>query len=79
MERAREVRRGGARTEKGRGESGNIGMLGRRQVTPRWEDDTVWRHNGSGWRECRVRRGMLPPVKSSDGGKKGRGGSIINT
>ena len=35
---------GGARTSKGMGEAGNIGVLRRRQVTPRWADDPVRRH-----------------------------------
>ena len=43
---------GGSWTAKDRGEAGNIGMLGLRQVTPRWEDDHVRRHNGSWWRGC---------------------------
>ena len=38
----REGQRGEARTAKDRGEAGNMGMLGRRQVTPRWEDDPVY-------------------------------------
>ena len=46
MAGAREVRRGGAQTAKGRDEEGKIGMLGRRQVTPRWADDPVRRHGG---------------------------------
>ena len=62
MEGAREGHRGGARTEKGRVKIGNIGILGQRQVTPRWEDDTVQRNYGHQRRGCRVRRGLPPPA-----------------
>ena len=40
----------------------SIGMLGLRQVTPWWEDDTVRRQDGRRWRGCRGRRG-LPPLE----------------
>ena len=33
-----------------KGEMG-LGMLGRIQVTPRWDNDPVWRHNGGKGRE----------------------------
>ena len=46
-----------------RGNAGNIIMLGRVQVTPRWEDDPVQRHNGRWWRGCWGRRGIPPPCK----------------
>ena len=46
MTGAREVRRGGARTERSRVVAGGIGMMGRRQVTPRWADDPLQRHVG---------------------------------
>ena len=32
----------------GKGARG-IGVLGQRQVTTRWANDTVWLHNGSRW------------------------------
>ena len=44
------------------GESGNIGMLGQRQVTPKWADDPVRRHGGRRWRGC-WGRGGFPPQK----------------
>ena len=28
--------------------TGGIGVMGRRQATPRWADDTVWRNVGGG-------------------------------
>ena len=37
---------GEAWTARSRVEAGGIGMLGQRQVTPRWEDDPVRRHVG---------------------------------
>ena len=48
MEVAREGWRGEARTAKNRGEVGYIGILGRRQVMPRWADDPVQRDIGVG-------------------------------
>ena len=45
--RAREGRRGGARTMEGRGEARKVVMMGRRQVTPGWADDPVRRYDGS--------------------------------
>ena len=50
MLRAREGRRGGSRTEKGKGEAGKIGMIRWRQVTPRWSDDPVRIQDGCQWR-----------------------------
>ena len=41
MARVREGRRGRARREKGKGKTGNINMMGRRQVMTRWADDSV--------------------------------------
>ena len=61
VERAREGRRGISWTEKGREEYGSIGMLGWRQVTPRWSYDPVWRQDGRWRMGCWVRRG-LPPL-----------------
>ena len=57
---ARAGQRGVARTLKDRGKEGNIGVLGPRQLTPRWADDPVWSHNERQWRGCRVSMGMPP-------------------
>ena len=48
MTGAREGLRGVARIERSRVVAGGIGMVGRRQVTPRWADDTVRRHVNGG-------------------------------
>ena len=48
MTEAREVQRGGSRTAMSRVVAGGIGMMGRRQVTPRWEDDPVRKHVSGG-------------------------------
>ena len=81
MTRARERQRGEARTAKVRGEAGNISMLRRRQVTPRWVDNPVQRHNERLWRGCWGRRGLppLPPGRTLDNGKGGQEGTRINT
>ena len=44
----REGRRGVAQTAMSRVVARGIGILGRRQVTLRWSDDTVWRHVSGG-------------------------------
>ena len=62
MLRAREGRRGGSRTEKGKGEAGKIGMIRWRQVTPRWSDDPVRIQDGCQWRGCWGSR-EIPPRK----------------
>ena len=52
----------------GQGEMG-LGMLGRRQVNPRWENDPVWLHGGS-IRESgqgRVRATPPPGVNQVEG------------
>ena len=64
MEREKEGRRGGARTAKDRGKAGSIGMMGRRQVIPRWVDYPVQRHYRHQWRGCGVRMGLPPPQKN---------------
>ena len=69
--REREVRRERARTAKGKGEAGNIGMLGRRQVTPRWADDTVRIQSGRRQRGCWGRRGLPPSEGHRTAGIKG--------
>ena len=63
MAGAREGWRGGAQTVKDRGEAGNIGMLVQRQVTPRWADDPVWRHDRRSWRGCQGIMRLPPPCK----------------
>ena len=75
---SREGRRGGAQTSKDRGEAGNIGMLGRIQVTLRWADDPAWRHNGRRWRGCWGRRGLPPPEGHQTEGREGGGRTSIN-
>ena len=37
---------GGTHTDMDRSKAGNIGILGRRQVVPRWSNDPVRRHDG---------------------------------
>ena len=56
-----EGQRGRTWTAKGKGEAGNIGILGRRQVTPRWENDHVRRQDGHRWGGCRGRIWLPPP------------------
>ena len=43
-------------------------------MTPRWEDDPVWRHNRRRWRGCQGSRGQPLPIKTYDGGKGGGAG-----
>ena len=74
MARAREDQRGGATIVKVKGEVWKIGMLGQRQVKPRWAYDIVRRHDGRRWRECRGRRGITPPEGHRTGGREGRKG-----
>ena len=64
---ARKGWRGGAWTARSRVVSGGIGMLGQRQVTPRWTDDPVRRHVRRWW-ECRGRRGLPPPEENQEVG-----------
>ena len=75
MAGARERRRGEAQTAKNRGEAGWIGILGRRQVTPIWADDNVWRHiNVGGVREG----GGCPPHPEGykEAGREGGAGQV---
>ena len=67
---------GGARTEKGRGKTRNTGMMGQRQVTPRWIDDPVKRHNRRRWRGCQGRRGM--PLPEGHRTAEREGGAVPN-
>ena len=62
MERAREGRKGRARTEKGRGKDRSIGMVVRRQVKPSWADDPVQIQDRRWWRGRGGKIG-LPPRK----------------
>ena len=48
MTGGREGWRGRSRTARSRVVSGGIGMMGRRQVMPKWADDPVRRHIGGG-------------------------------
>ena len=48
MTGAREGRRGGAQIVRSMIEAGDIGILVRRHVTPRWADDTERGHFGGG-------------------------------
>ena len=50
MARARDGWRMREWTAKVRGESRNTGILGQRQVTLSWADDTVLRNDGRQWR-----------------------------
>ena len=68
----RNKKRGVAQTANDRGEAGKISVLGWRQVTPRWADDPVRRHNGYLWRGCLGRRGVTPPEGHQSAGRKGR-------
>ena len=77
MLRAREGRRGGSRTEKGKGEAGKIGMIRWRQVTPRWSDDPVRIQDGCQWRGCWGSR-EIPPVRALEVRKRVWSGSRIN-
>ena len=73
MTGAREGRRGGARAAMSRVVAGGIGMLGWRQVTPRWTDDPVQRNVGGGG--VGEVGGFPLPRRKSGSGKRGRGGS----
>ena len=74
MTGARDGNRGGAQTGSSRVVAGGIGMMGRRQVTPRWADDTVPRHVGGG---VVGSGGVCPPPGRILGGvDSGMGGSI---
>ena len=55
----------------------SIGMLECRQVTSRWEDDTVKRQYGHRWRGCQGRRG-LTPLKDI-GWQEERAGRVTNS
>ena len=58
----------------GEGEKWSIGMMGWRQVTPRWTDDTVRKQYISECRGCWVRRGLPPPEGHwTAGGEDGAG------
>ena len=71
--RVRESWRGVSRTAKVRVKDGSIGMLGRRQVTPRWSDDPMWKHDGRWWRGCQGKRGLPPSEVHRTAGREVRG------
>ena len=48
MTGAREGQRGGSWTVRSRVIAGDIGIMGRRKVTPMWEDDSVQRQASGG-------------------------------
>ena len=48
------------------GEMG-LGMMGQIQVTPRWENDTLWKYDGGNRREGRGGYGYLPPPREEFG------------
>ena len=58
----------------GKGARG-LGVLGQRQVTPRWPNDPMWLHNGSRW-ESGQGRVRAPPQteirRRADKGGEGR-------
>ena len=55
--------------KRGQGEMG-IGMLGQRQVTPRWENDPVWLHNRSRQESGQGRmRAPSPDINQAEGGE----------
>ena len=47
-----------------------LGMLVQRQVTPGWENDYVWIHEGCQGKEGRGVMGYPPPRHTSGGGWK---------
>ena len=71
---ARDGLREGARTERIRVVVGGICILGRRQVTPRWEDNPVRRHVGGGGVGA---RGGCPPLEGKqESGRVGEEGQV---
>ena len=54
-----------------------LGMLGRIQVTPRWVNDPVWRHDGLKVRKGRGMIRYLPWVDIGWRSEKGGAGIII--
>ena len=57
----------------GKGAMG-IGMMGRRQVTPKWENDTVWLHGGVDGRVARGGYRHLPQTENRRRVEKGGAG-----
>ena len=47
-----------------------LGMLVRRQVTPRWANDPMWLHNGSRRESGQGRVRAPPPRRKSGGGQR---------
>ena len=55
-----------------------LGTLGRRQVTPVWVNDPVWRHDGQQGREGRGMSGLPPPGGHGVDVREGRRGNKRN-
>ena len=55
----------------GKGARG-LGVLGQRQVTPRWANDTVWMHNGSRRESVQGRVRAPPPDGNQAEGGEGQ-------
>ena len=47
-----------------------LGMLGRRQVIPRWLNDPVWLHDGSRWESGQGLVRAPPPRRKLGGGRR---------
>ena len=47
-----------------------LGILGWRQVTPRWSNDPVWLHDGSRWESSQGRVQASPPQRKSGVGQR---------
>ena len=47
----------------------SIGIMGQRQVTPRWENDPVWMHNGSIQESGQGRGQATPPYRNQAKGR----------
>ena len=47
-----------------------LGMLGWRQVMPRWENDNAWLHDGSRRESDQGRVRAPPPRRKSGGGRR---------
>ena len=70
--------RGGREVAESESNAGSvgIGMLGRRQVTPRWLNDPVWRHDGRNGREGQGRCVYSPPGGKRVDDEEGQNGLI---
>ena len=59
-----------------RGEAGNIGIMGQKPVTPRWDNDPLQRFTRHQWKGCGVRKGAAPPEVHQLEGREGGAGQI---